>query len=604
MATTIDSRIIYSDSNGTVGYELAYDLLNQSTANNSSTVRLYGILHVNMGSVYWSRGSASVHTSGLQTIGNSYSRGDYVVISRDFSFGHDANGNFSTYIGASLSTTFISADIGGTLTLPHIDRIAITNSVEGSDVEGNFKVNYTKYVDTYTYKLRISIPRVVALETINYNTSGETFTLSQESINEIFSRTANSPDNSIQLGFRVETWNGDSRLSEGNEVIITGRIVNANPIFSNFTFADINTTTTALTGNNQYCIRGYSNIQATISTANKAVAQKSATMVKYQFNCGTNTPVEVSYNDSTDVTLTMNNASIGTFTIYAIDSRTNTTPVTKLATQDIVYDKIYIDKQNSNIQRTNGGVGEGAILTLSGKLWKNSFGAVNNAINSVTYRFKKTDSSTWITGTTTITPTVDNDGNITFSDEIASDDTTWDLDASYNVQITISDKLSSDTIDLILNSAKPTMSLDRNGVGIMCAYDNNLGGLLQVGGKVIDGGKILWTNPNPTNNFSGTTITLSSDDYDVYEIIYSSEATGTLNNTLKSTKSIKGYGTIMEITNPSGSVTPIRARNVTYDTDTSLIISNGYTNNVYPLSTDNSKCIPLYVIGYNTGLFS
>lgn len=116
-------------------------------------------------------------------------------------------------------------------------------------------------------------------------------------------------------------------------------------------------------------------------------------------------------------------------------------------------------------------------------------------------------------------------------------------------------------------------------------------------------GKILWTNPNPTSNFSGTIITLNSSDYDMYEIIYSSEA-GTLNNTLKSTKSIKGYGTIMEITNPSGSVTPIRARNVTYDTDTRLMISDGYTNNVYPLSTDNSKCIPLYIIGYKTGLFS
>lgn len=116
-------------------------------------------------------------------------------------------------------------------------------------------------------------------------------------------------------------------------------------------------------------------------------------------------------------------------------------------------------------------------------------------------------------------------------------------------------------------------------------------------------GKILWTNSNPTNNFSGTTITLNSSDYDMYEIIYCSEATGALNKTLKSTKSIKGYGTIMEITNPTGSVTPIRARNVTYDTDTRLIISDGYASNVYPLSTDNSKCIPLYIIGYKTGFF-
>lgn len=117
-------------------------------------------------------------------------------------------------------------------------------------------------------------------------------------------------------------------------------------------------------------------------------------------------------------------------------------------------------------------------------------------------------------------------------------------------------------------------------------------------------GKILWTNPNPTSAFASQTITLSSDDYDMYEIIYVSESTGTLNRLLKTVKSLKGYDTILEITNPLGSTTPIRTRNVTYASDTSLTFSDGYTGNVYPLSTDNNKCIPLHIIGYKTGLFS
>ena len=109
-------------------YELAYDLLSQSVANNSSTVRLYGILHVTNNYVSWSRGSASVHTSGLQAIGTYYARGDHTVITRDFTFGHNSSGDFSTYIGASLSTTFVSGDCGGTLTLPRIPRYANINS--------------------------------------------------------------------------------------------------------------------------------------------------------------------------------------------------------------------------------------------------------------------------------------------------------------------------------------------------------------------------------------------------------------------------------------------------------------------------------------------
>lgn len=109
-------------------YELAYDLLSQSVANNTSTVRLYGILHVTNNYVSWSRGSASVHTSGLQPIGTYYARGDHTVITRDFTFGHNSSGDFSTYIGASLSTTFVSGDCGGTLTLPRIPRYASINS--------------------------------------------------------------------------------------------------------------------------------------------------------------------------------------------------------------------------------------------------------------------------------------------------------------------------------------------------------------------------------------------------------------------------------------------------------------------------------------------
>lgn len=129
-------------------------------------------------------------------------------------------------------------------------------------------------------------------------------------------------------------------------------------------------------------------------------------------------------------------------------------------------------------------------------------------------------------------------------------------------------------------------------VGYCCNYVNGLNG------------KILWTNPNPTSAFASQTVTLSSDDYDIYEIVYVSETTGTLNRLLKTVKSLKGYDTILEITNPLGSTSPIRARNVTYVTDTSLTFSDGYAKNTYPLLTDNNKCIPLYIIGYKTGLFS
>lgn len=335
------------------------------------------------------------------------------------------------------------------------------------------------------------------------NTGTYTWTLTEEERNQL---RAACTGNSCKVRYGIYTIIGSNTYSSYVDKTMT--IVNGNPTFDNFTFADVNSTTTALTGNNQYSVNGYSNIKVTISTTNKATANKQATMSKYRFTCGTKSK-DITYSDSASVTGQINAVPSGTFNVYAIDSRNNSKLVTKLATREIAYTPIYIDKQNTSVVRNNNNV---AILTLSGTLWKQSFGSVTNAIKSVTYKFRKTDSSIWITGTTTISPTVASNGKISFTGEIASDnqDTTWDLDASYDIQVTISDKLSTDTVNLILNSAIPTMSFDKNGVGVMCAYDESIGGKLQVDGRRIDNYITKYIIEEDTNEFT-------IDDLDIGE---------------------------------------------------------------------------------------
>lgn len=570
-------------------YELAYDLLGQNIAGNYSTVRLYGILHVTGSYVSWSRGSASVHTSGLQSIGTYYSRGDHTVITRDFTFGHDNSGNFSMYIGASLSTTYTSGDTGGTLTLPSIPRQAnITGASNFTDETnpsiafsnpGGFRIN-ARLEFGGTNIQRNNIP----------NTGYYTFSLTD---NERKLLRQKCTGNSMGVREVIATCIGSSSETHWSWADRTMTMVNANPTFSNFEFEDTNSVTTALTGNNQNVIVNYSNIKATVSTTNKAEAIKEATMKKYRLVIG-ETSADINYSSDSNVSVQINNASSGTFNMYAIDSRNNSTMVTKLANSVINYENIYIDKQNSSFARNNNQVGENGILTLKGTFWNGDFGEVVNSITSVTYRLKKTDSSTWVDGTTTITPTV-TDNDFTFTGQIASDnqDTTWDLESSYNVEVTISDELSSTTINFILNSGIPTLCLDKQGVGIMGAYDSSLGGYLQVNGTVIDGGKILWTNPNPSSSItSATNITLTDDNYDMYKVIYKHTNTS---SRLLSIDSIKGYGCVLQ-TNSSGM---IYRRFVDYNNDTSLTISTENSGN-----SNNNNLIPIYIIGYKTGLFN
>ena len=407
---------------------------------------------------------------------------------------HDANGNKTFNINTS-GWVIGEGTVSGSqnFTLNKINRVAITNSVTGSDIEQPFSVNYTKYVNNYTYKLRISVPNVVALETIEYNTSNEAFTLSQETIEALYQRF--TATNTFNLGFAVETWNGSTKLSSGNEKVISCKITGNTPIFTDFDFNDINPTTLALTGNSKYNINGYSTIRVLISQANKAIAQKGATMSKYQLIVGS-TSKEVPYSDTEDVYIDLPNSSIGEYKLYAVDSRGNSTPVTKLAQQTIDYKPLSIDRPSSYVERNDGGIGEEVKLNYNGSMWIGNFGDIDNNIVLARYEYKATDSSDWIDyddfiragiTPTNITPTITS-GLLNFDGLIRSieNNTLFDVNKSFNFRITLQDKLSSAVVELTpLPSGIPNISLNKNGVGIMCDYDEQLGGLLQIGGSLI-----------------------------------------------------------------------------------------------------------------------
>lgn len=499
----------------------------QSVPNNQSSVAYESRLYYG-GGQFSSYDPTTKSISGTGAGGSSqnaegtYYGGETVLQTISGVVGHDSNGNANVGMSANFyaGPWGYNVTVNASASLPKINRVAVTNSVTGSDIEQEFKVNYTKYVNNYQYKLRISIPNVTMLERINYNTSNESFTLSQASIEALYQRYTTT--NTFTLGFRVETWNGNTMLSAGNEKKITCKITGATPIFTDFDYNDINSTTLALTGNSKYNINGYSTIRVLISQANKAVAQKGATMVKYQLMIGSETK-EIAYSDTDDVYIDLPNASIGEYKVYAIDSRQNSTLVTKLALQNINYEPLYIDRGNSNTERDTGGIGENVTLNYKGTIWNDSFGQVSNAITVSKYEFKKVSDSQWITGTTNITPTI-SENSLSFSGLIRSNETGYifPVQDSYNFRITLQDKLSTTVVELTpLPSGTPNISLNKKGVGIMCDYDESLGGDLQVGGQV-------YSSNTPTELYyssSGTTgtITLNDDieNYNEYSIVYS-----------------------------------------------------------------------------------
>lgn len=104
---------------------------------------------------------------------------------------------------------------------------------------------------------------------------------------------------------------------------------------------------------------------------------------------------------------------------------------------------------------------------------------------------------------------------------------------------------------------------------------------------------LLWTNPNPNADFAAQNITLSSSDYDYYEVVFRTNLTG---NLCFSTKALKGYGTQLSFNSAAISARHW-VRRILYTNDTTLSsqecakLDDAYT-------ADNGQCVPLLIIGY------
>lgn len=112
-------------------------------------------------------------------------------------------------------------------------------------------------------------------------------------------------------------------------------------------------------------------------------------------------------------------------------------------------------------------------------------------------------------------------------------------------------------------------------------------------------GQILWTNPNPSSAISSaTTITLSSSDYDMLEVFYL-QTQSSSGGTLYTNRFLKGYSTRMRIHTVDGANV---YRTLTYSSDTSYIIQQTTADS--SVLSPQILAIPLYIVGYKTGLFN
>lgn len=224
------------------------------------------------------------------------------------------------------------------------------------------------------------------------------------------------------------------------------------PSFSNFTYKDTNTSVTGVTGNDQVLVKGLSNLQVTISSANKMVANYGANPSKYIAIIDTLNK-NVNYNTS-DINLavgTVTNSGTKRLTVTAYDSRT----LSKAVYKDItVYDyaKPVI---NASIIRLNNFEAE-TTIKVNGTYTRLTIGGTDkNTITKVQYRYRVAGGTwgSWTTLSTSVTS-----GKFTCTDVVLS----LDNKKSFEFEIQAVDKLQPNTGKVIVDIGQAIFFISTN----------------------------------------------------------------------------------------------------------------------------------------------
>ena len=383
---------------------------------------------------------------------------------------------------------------------------------ESLDLEQTQTLSITQYDSTFTSNLELRVKnnqnQNVTIANFENVEDGQQISLNETQLNALFNATSNQQK--YQILWVLYT------LSKGTSIGNTttqsvGIINNANPIFTDFDFADINPVTKAVTSSNQSIVGGVSTLQITIPTTKKATALKGASIVSYIIS-----DKAIDYSDS-EIIETIPQYNSSKIVVSAVDTRGNTTTVQKTITDFIVYSPITINQTSATISRTNN-IEEETKISFDGTFWNDNFGKADNSL-SVIYKYRlKGSSNAYTTGVTTITPTISNNSfSVTNKAILGDTNSGFDISKSYEIIVEVSDKLSVNEIDYTLNPGKNAIEIVGNEVKKIndipfddIVSDGNVYSTTeQIVGKWIDGKNIYRKVITTTEALNTNTVTIN-----------------------------------------------------------------------------------------------
>ena len=405
--------------------------------------------------------NCSSYLQGAYQNQGTYYFGTKTVQTKQIRVDHNQEGNANVNISSSFNGgAWGSASGNKTVDLPQIPRGSkITNTQKSFDLGTNLVIlNITKYVDTYYDVLNISINNTT-LRTVNGVSDKYVFNPTDDELNTIYNSVPNN--NSQTITFTLTTYSNSDKTTQigvASVYNITGNIINANPTLTGFNYEDTNPLTLNLSGDSNKIINGYSTLKISNLVCN---ANKGATLKLVQIN-------NMQYPYDNNFSVSIPNWSGNVITMYVFDSRNNSTKLeVPIGINYVDYkEKVIINKSCTRYANIN----EESNLSFSGEWFNSSFGAYNNQL-SATYKYRQKGGNEWIQGTTNIDITVD--GNTySYSGYIKGDTNNgFATENSYEIEIIVTDSLSSKSDTTILIAGEPAMDIYHSNISIGGYYN-------------------------------------------------------------------------------------------------------------------------------------
>lgn len=573
----------FSTDNKYIKYRIIVTENSTSVANNTSNVTVkVQVWRTNTGYETYGTGNCYVTIDGVNysqaiTTSQKFTYNSYTeVFNRTLNITHNQNGSKTIYVSSYINhSRFDSNSQGFNVNLTNIPRGAtITNAPNFTDT-GNPTITYSNTAGSQVSSLQACISLTgsnddIAYRNIPINGTNYTFNLTQAERNILLNATS---EKTRTVYFYIKTVLSGNTFYSNKAV--TFSVVNANPTIESISYADVNSSITAITGNNQWIVRNKSTLQVTLTNLQ---ALKGATLSSATVNIN---GVVKSFSGISGSSLSSANLNFGTInvssninaTIILTDSRGFSSTYTKAITV-LNYETPYA---TINLARRNN------FYTQCDLLVDCTFSSLNNT-NSITiqYQTKKVSDSSY-GALTTIQNNVE---------------TTINLDNSYqwNVKIIATDSLgSSVNYVLFVDKGIPLFFVDKdkNSIGINCFPANDES--LEVNGFIV-GGVVLCENTQETANVK---LTDNASNYKFLEIYYCDN-----DNTYNSVRveSPNGKNVLLSIQYPyQNGVTYIKSclisisgKQITPINYSSMTIRSGQA----PTIANSNYCYIRKVIGY------